>query len=134
MLPPTRKKTTMKLLKPAVLMTLTSLAGHALATNGTMPHGYGIKAQGMGGASIALPQDAIAASNNPAGMAFVGNRLDGGLTWLKADRGATIGGTYFSGNEKDNYFIPDFGYNRAIDDRLSAGISVIGNGVGTSES
>ena len=46
----------------------------ALATNGTMPHGYGIKAQGMGGASIALPQDALAAANNPAGMAFVGNR------------------------------------------------------------
>ncbi|GAA4018005.1 OmpP1/FadL family transporter [Actimicrobium antarcticum] len=121
----------MNLLKPAVLMTLAGLAAPALATNGTMPHGYGIKAQGMGGASIALPQDAIAAANNPAGMAIVGNRLDAGLTWLKADRGATIGGTYLSANDKDNYFIPDFGYNRVIDDRLSAGISVIGNGVGT---
>lgn len=121
----------MKILKSAVVLALTSMVGHALATNGTMPHGYGIKAQGMGGTSIALPQDAIAAANNPAGMAFVGDRIDAGLVWLKADRGASIGGAYFSANEKVNYFIPDFGYNRVIDSRLAAGISVVGNGVGT---
>lgn len=121
----------MKIQRIAASIALAGMASHALATNGTMPHGYGIKAQGMGGASIALPQDAIAAANNPAGMAFVGNRLDAGLVWLKADRGASIGGTYFSANEKENYFIPDFGYNRVLNDRLSAGISVVGNGVGT---
>ena len=115
----------------AILLALAAMAGQALATNGTMPHGYGIKAQGMGGVSIALPQDAVAAANNPAGMAFVGNRLDAGLVWLKADRGATIGGTYYDANEKSNYFIPEFGYNRVLNDKLSAGISVVGNGVGT---
>lgn len=121
----------MKKLRTAITLALAGMAGHALATNGTMPHGYGIKAQGMGGVSIALPQDAVAAANNPAGMAFVGNRLDAGLVWLKADRGASISGTYFSANEKENYFIPEFGYNRVLDDRMSAGISVVGNGVGT---
>lgn len=124
----------MKKQTSAVLLAVAGVAGitgQAHATNGTMPHGYGIKAQGMGGASIALPQDAIAAANNPAGMAFVGNRLDVGMVWLKADRGTTIGGTYFSANEKENYFIPDFGYNRVIDDRMSVGVSVVGNGVGT---
>lgn len=114
-----------------ILLACAGAAGQALATNGTMPHGYGIKAQGMGGASIALPQDAVAAANNPAGMAFVGNRLDAGLVWLKADRGTTMGGTYLEANEKENYFIPEFGYNRVLDDKLSAGISVVGNGVGT---
>ena len=32
-------------------------AGPALATNGYFPHGYGMKAKGMGGASIARAQD-----------------------------------------------------------------------------
>lgn len=121
----------MNISKSALTLALAGVGAHALATNGTMPHGYGIKAQGMGGASIALPQDAIAAANNPAGMAFVGDRLDAGLVWLKADRGATIGGSYLPANEKQDYFIPDLGYNRVIDERLSAGVSVIGNGVGT---
>jgi long-chain fatty acid transport protein len=41
------------------------------ATNGYLPHGYGMKALGMGGAGIAYPQDAIAAAVNPAGMATI---------------------------------------------------------------
>lgn len=113
------------------MLALAGMNATALASNGTMPHGYGIKAQGMAGASIALPQDAIAAANNPAAMAFAGNRLDAGLTWLKADRGATIGSSYLPANEKEDYLIPDFGYSRVLDERLSAGVSVIGNGVGT---
>jgi long-chain fatty acid transport protein len=121
----------MNISKSALMLAFAGMSANALATNGTMPHGYGIKAQGMGGASIALPQDAIAAANNPAGMAFVGDRFDAGLVWLKADRGASIGGSYLPANEKQDYFIPDLGYNRVIDERLSAGVSVIGNGVGT---
>ena len=37
----------------------------ALATNGYFSHGFGIKAKGMGGVGIALPQDAMAAATNP---------------------------------------------------------------------
>ena len=56
-------------------------------------HGYGVKAQGMGGVGIALPQDALAAATNPAGMAWVGNRLDVGLNWFQPDRSAEITGS-----------------------------------------
>jgi long-chain fatty acid transport protein len=108
----------------------------ALATNGYLAHGYGIKAVGMGGASIALPQDAIAAAYNPAGMAYIGNRFDFGLTWfMPGGREATIVGspapfnnTSYDGDGTSNFFIPEFGYNRMIDDKLSVGVSVYGNG------
>jgi long-chain fatty acid transport protein len=47
------------------------IADPALAVNGAQLGGYGIKNAAMGGASIALPLDAVAAANNPAGTAFV---------------------------------------------------------------
>ncbi|WP_083953797.1 OmpP1/FadL family transporter [Thauera butanivorans] len=103
----------------------------AHATNGPMPHGYGIKAMGMGGASIALPQDALAAANNPAGMAFVGDRLDLGLSAVIVSPESSIGGTRFDGDGVKAIPVPDFGYNRVIDDRQSIGVSVYGNGVST---
>ncbi|HJS39016.1 MAG TPA: long-chain fatty acid transporter, partial [Burkholderiales bacterium] len=62
--------------------------GAALATTGYFAHGYGIKAKSMGGVGIALPQDALAAASNPAGIAFVGNRIDLGAEWFTPDRGA----------------------------------------------
>ena len=33
------------------------LASSAFATNGYFPHGYGIRAEGMGGASVAMTED-----------------------------------------------------------------------------
>ncbi len=113
----------------------------AFATNGYFAHGYGMKAKGMAGVGIALPQDALAAATNPAGIAFVGDRVDLGLDWFHPSRGAEIvgnggippfgipslNGTY-SGNGKSNFFIPEFGYNRTINDKFSAGIAVFGNG------
>ena len=106
----------------------------ALATNGYFSHGYGIKAKGMGGAAIALPQDAIAAAYNPAGMFFVGNRADIGVDWFKPTRGAEVVGSpapingSYDGSAKKDFYIPELGYNRMINPNLSAGISVYGNG------
>ena len=60
----------------------------AWATQGTFPHGYGVKSEGMGGVVIALPQDSLAGASNPAGMVAVGDRLDVGAAFLKADNGA----------------------------------------------
>jgi len=111
------------------------LAGPAQATNGYLSHGYGIKAIGMGGAAIALPQDAIAAASNPAGMAMLGNRVDFGINWFRPSRESQLvgsplpfNGTVYDGDEKSNFFIPEFGYNRMIDARTSLGVSVYGNG------
>lgn len=109
--------------------------GAAFATTGYFQHGYGLKAKGMGGAGIALPQDSIAAAINPAGMAFVGNRLDLGVDWFRPIRDSEIEGNLFPGvngsyhaNDRKNFFIPEFGYNRMIRPDLSLGVSVYGNG------
>ena len=107
----------------------------AHATNGYLPIGYGVKNEAMGGASIALPLDSIAAANNPAGMVMVGDRADVALTWFKPNRSAEITGSpvpgengTYSGNGRSNFFIPDFGYNKMISADTSLGVSVYGNG------
>jgi long-chain fatty acid transport protein len=109
--------------------------GMALATTGYFAHGYGIKAKSMGGVGIALPQDALAAASNPAGIAWLGNRIDVGADLFTPDRGASIvgagapgaNGTY-DGNDTKSFLIPEFGYNRVISPNLTFGVAVYGNG------
>ncbi|MEW6562680.1 MAG: outer membrane protein transport protein [Pseudomonadota bacterium] len=107
----------------------------AFATNGYFSHGYGMKAKGMGGAGVALPQDALAAATNPAGMVMVGDRADIGLDWFRPSREAQITGNMFPGvngtysaNGKQNFFIPEFGYNKMLNSDTALGLSVFGNG------
>jgi long-chain fatty acid transport protein len=109
--------------------------GAALATTGYFAHGYGIKAKSMGGVGIALPQDALAAATNPAGIAWVGNRMDVGVDWFKPDRGAEIAGSLnpaangtYDGNDTSSFLIPEFGYHRVIDANWTWGVAVYGNG------
>ncbi len=52
-----------------------SLAGNAFATNGYFTHGTGTKNKAMAGSGIALPEDAIDVTNNPAVAPFVGDQL-----------------------------------------------------------
>ncbi|MGZ8982951.1 MAG: OmpP1/FadL family transporter [Methylotenera sp.] len=109
----------------------------AYATDGYFAHGYGVKSQGMGGVGIALPQDAIAAASNPAGLGLVGDRVDLGLTWFRPQRETelvnTAGGSkFFDGtydaNDTENFIIPEFGYNHVITPEVTLGVSVYGNG------
>ena len=108
--------------------------GLALATNGYLSHAYGVKAQGLAGTGIALPQDGLAAATNPAGTAFVGNRVDVGLTWFRPNRNAEIAGNgaglngNYDGNDTQNFFIPEIGYVQQIDPQWAAGVAVYGNG------
>jgi long-chain fatty acid transport protein len=67
-------------------------ASTAFATDGYFSHGYGVKTQATGGAGIALPQDSLAAASNPAGIAWTGNRIDGGLSWFSPSRNTEITG------------------------------------------
>jgi len=104
------------------------------ATTGYFQHGYGIKSKGMGGVGIALPQDSLAAASNPAGMAWVGNRVDGGLDWFAPKRSAEIvgngagaSGTY-DANGRKSFLVPEFGFNRMVSQNLALGVSVYGNG------
>jgi len=51
------------------------IAGNAFATNGYFTHGNGTKNKAMAGSGIALPEDAIDVTNNPAVAPFVGDQL-----------------------------------------------------------
>lgn len=120
------------LIAAAVAGLLAPLASHA--TVGYFSHGYGLKAKGMGGVGIALPQDAMAPASNPAGLGFVGNRLDVGMDWFSPNRrsdivgnGAGLDGSY-DGSGKRDYFIPEFGFSRSISPTLALGVVVYGNG------
>lgn len=102
----------------------------AHATNGYFSHGYGMKAKGMGGVGIALPQDALAAATNPAGMVMVGDRIDFGVDWFKPNRHAVAPPQVgeLSGNGDSSFLIPEFGYNKSLGSDSSFGVSVYGNG------
>ena len=56
------------------------VAGNAFATNGYFTHGNGTKNKAMAGAGIALPEDAIDVTNNPAVAPFVGDQLIAGVS------------------------------------------------------
>ena len=116
---------------PLALILVTQ--GHlAFATQGTMPHGYGVKSEGMGGVVMALPQDALVGASNPAGMASLETRFDIGLALLKADNGADFAGQNLDGSaDTDLYIIPQMGFAYRLDDKAVLGLSVVGNGVGT---
>ena len=120
------------------------------ATNGYFSHGYSTKEKGLAGAGTAYSQDAMAAATNPAGMAFVGERMDLGLQLFSpSPRSYTVTGTPVAPGtdpnapfgsfinavpgtayESDNDFflIPHFAYNWQLDEDSTAGVSVYGNG------
>ncbi|PWB41156.1 MAG: long-chain fatty acid transporter [Rhodocyclales bacterium] len=127
----------MKRLMGALAIAGVMVPGMALATNGYFSHGYGMKAKGMAGVSIAMPQDALAAANNPAGMAFVGDRLDVGIDWFRPIRNSELVSPFgvipgltgdFDGSGKKNFLVPEFGYNKMLGWNMSLGVSVYGNG------
>lgn len=118
----------------SLLLGLT-ITGPAVATNGYFSHGVGIKAKGMGGVSIAVPHDSLMGGSNPANMGLVGNRIDIGIDFFRPQREAEISGStdgftdgLFDANESSYFPVPEFGYNRVINEGLTAGISVFGHG------
>ena len=115
-----------------IALAAVGFAGSAVATNGYFAHGYGTAAKGMGGAGIAYPQDALAAATNPAGMVHVGNRIDFGLEIFIPDRGFSYAGGSPDGNGSgamESWFpVPEFGYNRMLNETTSVGVSIFGNG------
>lgn len=126
----------MKFVTPALLVGL-AVVGWPLAasaTNGYFSHGYGVRSQGVAGVGIALPQDGLAAAANPAGTAFVGNRLDVEASLFRPDRGASIHGNAYgadgdySANGKRHFVIPGLGYARQVSPALGVGLAVYGNG------
>lgn len=117
----------------ASLFALMLATGSVHATDGYFPIGYGMKAKGMGGASLTQTDNAFAGANNPAIAAFAGNRIDAGLDVFMPDRGMSRTGSQYgldasveSGH--GSFWIPEFGYNATVNDKIGAGITVYGNG------
>jgi long-chain fatty acid transport protein len=116
----------------------------ALATNGYWSHGYGPKSKAMAGACVAMPLEGMCNAINPAGAVHLGNSMELGLSLFAPDHGfhanndwippdpATGGpghidaGTYESGT--DYFFVPNFNYNRMLDERSSISLTMGGNG------
>ncbi len=125
-------------MRHGVLVSLVALAiglapAGAGATDGYFSSGYGMKALGRGGASVAVPGDAMGGANNPATMVFSGTRVDLGISLFSPDRSAARSGNAFGLNgvahsSNSSFVIPEFGYNQMINPRLSLGVTVYGNG------
>ncbi len=143
----------MKVTRIALALALAGISVGAQATNGYFGHGSGMKAKGMAGASTAMIGDAFGGANNPATMAFAGDRLDLGVDLFSPIREATrtnstVGGVPIdpdsdgdtdvtqiipaingsSESDSNIFAIPEFGYNKMLNQNLALGITVYGNG------
>ena len=122
----------MQIKKLTALIALATMAGAVHATDGYFAHGYGMKAQGMGGTSTAMADDTFGGANNPASMAFVCDRLDAGIEVFSPRRSASRSGSgFFDGSvdsDSDYFLIPQFGYNKMLNQNLALGVTVYGNG------
>lgn len=128
--------TTTGWLKAASIISALAVTTTASATTGYFSLGYGAKSMGMAGAIVSNPQDAMAASVNPAGMGMVGERVDAGIAFFSpGDRSAKLEtsalGATFDVEDKSRrnlFFVPSLGYTSKINDKLTWGISMYGNG------
>jgi len=122
---------TIHAIRAAAVLALGGALLPAQATNGYFPHGFGLKAKGMGGASAALAHDAFAGVNNPASAAYVGNRWDVGAEVFMPTRSTTVSTPMGAMEVKSNnngFVIPELGYNVNLSNRLALGLTVYGNG------
>ena len=125
------------MIRPCNPMALVALSGAlsfasapALAINGAQPGGFGVKNAAMGGAAIALPLDAEAAANNPAGMAVVPRSFTLGLAVFKGESSADY---FLPGNRLENrtmLAVPTGGINWPLSESLSVGLTLAAQGVG----
>ena len=110
----------------------------AFATNGYFAIGYGIKNRGMAGVAVADPKDSLATTANPAGMAFIGSRLDIGASLFIPKRQSAAKGALTLSADADTtgdsganlFMVPNMGANVALG-KWSVGFAMVGNGLGT---
>ena len=123
----------------SALLAAFAIPSIALATDGYFPHGYGMKAKGMGGASAAMTGDTFGGANNPATMVWAGDRFDIGLDLFSPRRSAERSGAVAPGpgfapingsadSGSNLFFVPELGYNKMLGWDMSVGVTVYGNG------
>ena len=110
------------------------LACPAMATNGYFSHGYGPVSKSLAGACVAITSSVMCSANNPAIMAQIDNQWEIGAALFAPDRGfqandeypAIPPGSYDS--ENDYFLIPHFAYARRVDEDITVGMIVGGQG------
>ena len=137
-------KTILKRTLTSAAITALLVAPMAQATNGYFKIGAGAKNRGMAGAGIAYGQDAMAAAINPASITEVEDGVVAGLELFKPKRKGEVDATGMavpdlgagprqgadsSEQSRSNvFFIPSFGINKAWSNKITLGMSVVGNG------
>jgi len=124
----------------AALALAITLVPAAEATNGYFSCGYGTISKGLAGAGVAMPQDTLAAGINPAGLAFLGNRYDIGVSVFGPNRSYTIEGnpSGYPGtfglapgkveSESTSFFVPQLGANWQVNEANYLGVVIYGHG------
>lgn len=112
-----------------VLSGLMAGSAAAFATSGAYLTGNGPAASGMGGVSIALPQDTAVAADNPAGMASVGSRLDIYGVLISTETDASFGTPANHFFSRVNVPVPFMGVNYQVAPDWTLGVSVTGAGL-----
>jgi long-chain fatty acid transport protein len=139
------KKVQLKYL--AIFLSAAAIPATVSATNGYFSHGTSVAEKGLAGAGVAYSQDTLAAANNPAGMVWQGASWDigaavfGPMRSYSATGGPTPGfspqgiptfsigdGDQSIDSENEAFLIPQFGYNWALSEERTIGISVYGTG------
>lgn len=111
-----------------------SVLSSAHATTGYFMHGYGVKAQGQAGATIAQFNDALTIANNPSGLVWLDSRIDLGATVFKPERTATIqdnqfgANGHYDGNGREYFMLPEWAINKKVNDQVALGLAIYGNG------
>lgn len=119
----------MKIISKGIFYSILFVPSLVWATQGVHLVGYGAKAQAMGGASVAYPQDAITAANNPAGMSQIDNQIDMDIQLIYASADLEFGS---SNNQIDGNIIvpiPEFGINYRYSPDITIGLSTAARGV-----
>ncbi|MGC3984009.1 MAG: outer membrane protein transport protein [Pseudorhodoferax sp.] len=117
--------------KAALLLGVAALAGagpDAMATNGLYWTGNGAYSSGMGGASIAFPQDVPSAVDNPAGLAELGRRIDLHGVVAPITAHSTFGSPDNELTSRKIVVSPGLGVNYQIAPQWTFGIAMTGAG------
>jgi long-chain fatty acid transport protein len=112
-------------------------ASAASATTGYFALGYGAKSMGMVGAVVSNPQDTISAAANPASIGVVPEGWDVGMRFFSPIREAEINTSapplsapYDVGDKsrRNLFLIPSLGITKSLNDKITVGFALYGNG------
>ncbi|HIH2746028.1 outer membrane protein transport protein [Burkholderia aenigmatica] len=98
------------------------VANVCIASTGIYTTGYGTREQGMGGVGIATGESALAPAENPAGIAFSGDRVEIGGGLFAIHGGAQVNGATYD-TRTGIVPMPEFGYVKSLSPSLVFGVA-----------